>query len=74
MTGTAPLNIGLQTVNANSIGVCNLALFPVQLLTPPSSRASISGEGENATPRQIEIPLRLDEKGQPLQWGPAPAR
>jgi hypothetical protein len=74
MTGTAPFNVGLQTVNANSIGVCNLALFPVQLLAPPSSRASISGEGENAAPRQIEIPLRLDEKGQPLEWGPAPAQ
>jgi hypothetical protein len=70
MAGTAPFNIGLQTVNANTtIGVCNLATFPVQRQVTAASRAAAP---QGATAPKIQVPLRLDEKGQPLEWGLVP--
>jgi hypothetical protein len=72
MKDSAPFSIGLQTVDSNSIGVCNLATFPVYLkpttatATVPSMESVKGGSGQN-------IPLTLDENGRPIEWGPMPA-
>lgn len=67
-------NVGIQSQDpASGIANCfDLTLFPV-VHEIPSRPASMDAAEDSAAPTGPIVPLKLDENGQPTQWGPAPA-